>query len=379
VGYPAKALAKKFNPKNRGDFFMIKKMLSLLIVAIMLVTLVIPIQARSVYEDFVGVTSLVQVDGYVFEITEHMDEYYRAFRVFERHFVPFGEPSISEAKALLAALGMNEHMIALISDEDLTDIAHSPRIYSSVAFMQEDALGNVRYVCGIYAIERSSQINAIMLEQAEMSANYGIMPLNTAHHGHIQVTHIVSLPATVWGQETLLFTTGATWLSMPFFRNYGSIGSVAQNVALTSFNNASFSYSQNTITGGTIHTQHRTGTATSHPQGNGALDGAAARFRLPQDSHMNQSGVHISITNRDFSVAISHRAHSRNPDRTIGFNSRGSYTHRTVGVTSSPSISISTSGFSIGIGFGMNYNVYNSPKLHIVGDIARPIYATIED
>lgn len=344
-----------------------KNMFSIFMAAILTFSLVLPAQAHESYFEVVVMPTVIEVDGYSFVMAESIDEYHRVTRIFERGFIPLGDPNLSEARALLEALGMNENMIALIPDDELAEIAVSPRIYSSVAFMQENDFGAVHYVCGLYAVQQAAYINALKLEQVELAHNYGVMPLHTQHHGHIQVTHIVSLPAIEHGHETLLFTAAATWLNMPFFRNYGSVGSVAWDVAVTSIRSGSYSYVQNVVSGGITTRHHRNGTPTTHWANQGSLAGSAARFRLPANSSAGNIVMFVS----DFSVAHSHRAHQRHVG--TGFNSRASYVHRTFGF-STPSIGISASGPSIGIGFQTNYNVYHSPLLHITGTQVRPVH-----
>jgi hypothetical protein len=72
--------------------------------------------------------------------------------------------------------------------------------------------------------------------------------------------------------------------------------------------------------------------------------------------------THIRHVN--FTVASQHMALQRHAGSS--FNSRGTYTHRTIAL-GFPSLSISATGPSIGIGFGIGHNNYNSPLLRIQG------------
>lgn len=153
---------------------------------------------------------------------------------------------------------------------------------------------------------------------------------------------------------------------MPYRRNYGSIGSVAQNVAVTARGLAAYVYTQDRLMPGSFTTTEVRGSAYNHwVVGTGELSGAAARFRLPSDVH-----GWYSVVNRNFTVAVAHNA----SQRIIGspFNARGTYVHRTIGLTT-PSISISASGPSIGIGIGANYTSFMSPLLLIQGTTVRPV------
>lgn len=362
-----------------------KGVLALLMLFIVAVATVAPVYARNSFGDEVriGTTNIVQVKQYSFEITEYVDSLHRITRTFQRNIDPFGgnahsinaefhlEANIYEAKALLLALGKNIYAIDLMSYEDLADISRAQRIYTTVAYMQEDMFGNVQYICGIYATQQAAHINAMKLEKA-MLCHYGIMiqdiaPQNTINHGHIQITHTVAfLGLNSNLQERFLFSTSATWLTMPFFRNRGSIGSVAQTVAIESMNRANFSYTTSIISNGNISTMEGSGSASNNWVTNGDLAGAAAYFRLPSDVHTD----FVSVIHSNFTVNISHRAVQRHAGY---FNSRGTYVHRTINLVPSPSISISKSGPSIGLGFRWGHNVYNSRLLLIRNRVATAV------
>ena len=314
-----------------------KMIFSATLAVIMIFAAATPAHAQERFEEILGTTATVNVDGYIFEITEYHDANYRVIRTFEREQIPNlnranTEAAISESKALLSALGKNERMIELISTEDLVNIAMSSRVQTSMAHMLEDEFGNMHYIYGDYAYAS---------------------PSNIRNFGHIQVAHT----AFHLGQGRFGFLTSATWLSMPAFRNFGSIGSIAQTVVIDSMSPASFSYDEHLIFLGNITTRRIHGTAQSQWAAQGDLSGSAAIFNLPSDHHSGST----SVVNTNFTVSISHIATQRHYGST--FNSVGNYTHRTLNFTPSPSISIS--GFSIGIGVGWGYNVYTPPMLRI--------------
>jgi len=353
-----------------------KRLYSFLLTAVMLVSLPLQtIQAQANDVDMHGVSTLATVDGYSFQLTELINEYAEV-RVFERAFIPFSDDvSLSETRALLLALGKNEYMIDLLSEEELLDFATSPRIYASTSFMEEDEYGNTRYVTRQEALTEAAYTNQVRFDNAEMLVNYGIEPLSTRNFGHIQVTHLAVFQGTAHGGNEFLFTTSASWLSMPFFRNFGSIGSVAQNVAISRVDQATFSYTYRITTPTGTSNHFNNGTASNQFTQNNNLMGAAAIFRLPSDGHTSGAWA-TSVVHSNFTVTARHRAvHAVG---TTPFNSRGTYTHRTVNISLSPSISISGSGATMSIGIGVNFqhNTYSPPMLIISGTSSSQVQGT---
>jgi len=306
-----------------------------------------------------GVMIRVSVDGYEFSLMESVDDDYNIVRIFERErpLTPC-EFSVTEARALMYALGKNEHMIAKMSDEELADIATSAFIMAATAFMEEDEHGNVRNVPRDYAIEQAELINALELEQIVQFQLHGVMPVHTQHHGYIQVTHIASQLAHLI--DDYIFRASATWLSMPINRNWGSIGSVSQTVALHHVEPLNYTFNRDEFAFGVLVDSRivmrtpRTEWAT-----NGELSGSAAVFSLPHDIHSGSFGI---VINRNFTASSQHRATQRHPG--TPFNSRATYSHRTFSF-SGTSVSVSSSGPSIGIGFGVGHNNYHSPLLRV--------------
>jgi len=340
----------------------IKRLTALALCVMMLFTVVVSTDvADASATEGEGVMIRVSVDGYEFSLMERIDDDYNIVRIFVReHALTPCEFSVTEARALMYALGKNEHMIAKMSDEELADIATSAFIMAATAFMEEDEHGNVRNVPRDFAIQQAEFYNALELEQIMQFQLYGVAPTHTRNHGHIQVTHIASQLAHLI--DDYIFRASATWLSMPIFRNWGSVGSVAQTVALHHVQPLNYTFIREEFMGGVlINSRIIMGMPRFEWATDGDLSGVAAVFSLPDDTS-NRTNV---IRNRNFTASSQHRATQRHPG--TPFNSRATYTHRTVNLGGA-SVSVSPSGPSIGIGFNWNHNNYHSPLLRINRD-----------
>jgi len=349
----------------------LKKFISTFIAIVMIFTLSIPMYGYGNEEDneIVGITSLVEVDGFVFEITESIDENHQITRTFERNFIPFDNTDdLTEARALLRAFGMSESMVSNLSENMLLYFATTPQIVGSITYMQENELGNTYYVCGIYATQKAESINQTLIEQFEMMHNYGIMPLNERHFGHIRVIHLASFQGiNPMGNHEYFFLTAAEWLNMPFFRNFGSIGSAAQNISIGHMYSADIFYTRHLFGPGVNSvTVVRTSASPSLARQD-SWDGSGAIFRLPSDVAASPPHNFTTMFHSGFGVSVGHRGSQRiNPP---DFNSLGTYTHRTINISLNPSLSIGSTGlgFSVGIGFDWRHNNYSAPMLRIQG------------
>lgn len=135
---------------------LIKKLTAVVMSGIMVLGIAVPMYAEGLTyaTEVFGITSLVEVNGFVFEVTESVDEYHRVTRVIERSM-----PSVdvrtdnAEVEALLQALGKDYEDIVMMSYDDLQIFATSPFIVSTSSNFVTGSCGTVRYVTEEYAIE----------------------------------------------------------------------------------------------------------------------------------------------------------------------------------------------------------------------------------
>lgn len=137
---------------------------------------------------------------------------------------------------------------------------------------------------------------------------------------------------------------GATWLTMPFFRVYDSIGSCAMNGTVTpNTSSGKFWYTTKTfnmgnvssIPSGNITITNRTNKT------NGNWYGSAGIFNLPNDPG---GSAGITVMHTDLKAYYEYKGHVTQPTIASYFNTVGTYSHATIGLSVSPSISIDTSG-----------------------------------
>lgn len=152
---------------------------------------------------------------------------------------------------------------------------------------------------------------------------------------------------------------------MPFFRGYDSIGACAMNGTITP-NTSYGKYSYNTKT-------FNMGNVTTIPSGdititdkenavNGNWYGSAGIFNLPNDP--GGSGG-TSVMHTDFTAYYEYKGHVSQPNIESYFNTVGSYSHATLGLSTDPSISIDTSGTasaSIGLSLVSLTDVRNAER-----------------
>ncbi|MCL2364626.1 MAG: hypothetical protein FWC71_08195 [Defluviitaleaceae bacterium] len=163
-----------------------KKMMffALFIMTVVFFSSSVPVVALNVDDESIAlsteaVTRSVTVDGFAFEITEYLDENYRLIMAIERQLPAVrlirGEVNLEEARALLRALGKNDYMISLITDEQLAHVAMSGRAYASLAYMTECMMGETHYIKREDALSLTESTNEHILQQHTMMQDYGML------------------------------------------------------------------------------------------------------------------------------------------------------------------------------------------------------------
>jgi len=322
-------------------------MLALFMAAVMLLSIASPVYAGEA--EIVGISSLVEVDGFVFEIVETQIENEQTVRTFERRFAPFIDgANLEEAKALLLALGLDQRLLDKMSIEDLKSVASSPRISTTISHVVKDIFGDTRYVTGAYAEEYAANVNALLEEQYELMQNYGIMPLGSFNNGVLRITHSVIHE----GGSEFFFLTSADWMTSPAAGAWFSVGSYGRDLRSQRSGTGSASWT-------TVTRMHATNQVTnsfrqqplqSIQVATPSLSywGMGGSFNRPRDIF----DTDFSLTHTNFFAMFSHRATWID---TVGnfFPSRSTISTGD-GINPSLSLSISLSGPSIGIGFSEN-------------------------
>ena len=195
-----------------------------------------------------------------------------------------------------------------------------------------------------------------MRRKAEYSTTAGVF-----EDSYMKITH----SAINQGNGSYKFTVNATWLTMPFFRGYDSIGSCAMNGTVTP-NTSSGKYWYTTKT-------YYLGKVTSTPSGNititnksnavnGNWYGSAGIFNLPNDPGSSNG---TTVLHTDLKAYYEYKGHVSKPKAESYFNTVGTYSHATVGISFSPSISIDTTGTasaSIGLSLFADKDVRNAER-----------------
>lgn len=147
------------------------------------------------------------------------------------------------------------------------------------------------------------------------------------------------------GGGSYTYTTSATWLTMPFFRGFDSIGSCAKGGSATPFSGKGhYSYTTKLISNGKITTQNSGNISISKTQAkiNGDWYGYAGIFDLPNDIRYENMGYFVLHSN--LKAYFEYKGNVTNPQLITNFNTNGTYSHATIAIAVDPSVSIDTNG-----------------------------------
>lgn len=165
-------------------------------------------------------------------------------------------------------------------------------------------------------------------------------------NAYMMVIHGASIKGAVCDMAV-----NAEWLTMPAIRSYDSVGACGQYLdCLPGTGTCEVSYERKEIVPGGTHED-----TISRPISNIQLAndngwaGMAAVFKLPEDIVSPEQTILYS----GFYVEFGYKGEITLPDQRVNFNTIGSYTHATIRLTASPSISISTGGIDAGIGISI--------------------------
>ena len=208
----------------------------------------------------------ISANGYDFTVTEHTAPDYSVSRTYTKSMMTRSATTEDETRAMLLALGMNEDEINAIPADTLQDFANGKEVTVVTSYTKRNETANTTVglpeeTALTSAAALSEEQENYILENQQGIATCGEKPNNSTTAGvfedsYMKITH----SAINQGNGSYKFTVNATWLTMPFFRGYDSIGSCAMNGTVTP-NTSSGKYWYTTKT-------YYLGKVTSTPSGN---------------------------------------------------------------------------------------------------------------
>ena len=268
-----------------------KRFTSLLLAIVMCLTLGIPALAAEEEPVVEKRREIVNVNGYSFPIEEETDENYVTVRKFTQsdsvELAATKEPaaaarSVNETKALLAALGMSDDLIADLSEESLQVYATSREIVVADYYLREDADGTRKYLPKEVAQRESENVNQMRLQAAKdhlrgitTQSDTGKGTFNSGYlHGTISWAYRL--------RAEYYYSVDVNWTTLPQARSYDAIG-VSSTYGSTISSSGYYSYTSivTTLTGTT--SEERNEPLTPKDDTNGRWLGYCSKFQLPKD------------------------------------------------------------------------------------------------
>ena len=297
-------------------------------------------------------------------VSEHAGENNTIIRSYERTVIETSasnvlatagtmqEPSdIEETKELLSALGMRDAFIDELSTEALNEYAECQSFYSVTSYLKVDEEGNTVNVTKEETDAAGTRDLTLPphVQDGDSSGGGGYSEIYI--DADIEVMYLVSY----LGQGRYKFSIDVTWLNTPVYRLADSLGACAQNFTVeenTRYGWYSYTvYSSNGIST-TTSSQKETLTEFENPI-NGNWYGSVAIVDIKSDvNNDNAAGLNI------FTRYTSHKMHYEyigiihDYTEEHHFSTMATYDHLIIMPSLQvPSLEISTSGTSIGIGF----------------------------
>lgn len=347
-----------------------KKLISLLTALVMVLSMSTIAFAASAYHDS---EKSVTANGYTFSITERTHPDYSVSRTFTRDAAATRSlPDVNEAKAMLIAMGMDEEEVNAFPNETLQEFAMSEEVtvttsYSKHSESSNQTVGMPEGAALAEATSLSSQQEAYIIANAQDGISpIGEKPNESTIPGvfedsYMKITHAV---AKLTG-GAYKFTTSATWLTMPFFRGYDSIGSCAMNGTVTpNTSSGKYWYTTKTFNLGNVSSIASGDITITNKSNkvNGNWYGSAGVFNLPNDP--GGSGG-VTVMHTDLHAYYEYKGHVSQPKVESYFNTVGTYSHSTISIASNPSVSIDTSGTasaSIGLDITPSADIRNAER-----------------
>ena len=292
-----------------------------------------------------GTKKTVENSGYSFEITEYVDEYNRIIRTYENNNIQTrSAPDLAKTKAVLVALGMQEENVNMLNTEALNQFALSREITIATAYTKTDGNNNVSYLPEDEAIAAASSLKAKQDAIKFSYAQQGAVTRAADYEDTFEDSYMrVDYAVTYRGDGEYFYSVDSEWLTMPAFRFTDSLGACAMNGTITTDSQYGYYWYDSTFINMGNVTKDYTFEYINDNYGNdvdGNWYGSAGYFNLPNDVYSEYS----SIIHDNFGAHFQYSGHVTSPDEQRWFNTVGNYTHATLSVALSPSISIDYSG-----------------------------------
>lgn len=326
-----------------------KKILSILLSIVMIFSLSVTVFAAEPQDNL----KLITTNGYTFEIKESTAEDYSVTRSYNKpDTMARSTPAENETIALLLSLGLTEEQINGMSEKAFNACANARNLYVTTSYTKRNEATNV--TTGLpaeLAIEQAKDLNErqdnYYLNPESTVEPYGIIDNESTVPGvfedsYMKITHVASDE----GNGDFTFITDSEWLTMPFFRGYDSIGSCAKGGSADPFSGTGYYYYYTTtINGGNIGNPVYSGRidfTKTEDTINGDWYGYAGVFNLPNDLHNDETGYHM--LHKNLKAHFEYTGSVTHPELITNFNTNGSYSHATVAIQFSPSVSIDAKG-----------------------------------
>lgn len=320
-----------------------KKLLSCMLSLAILFSMFIPAFASEPQE--VVTERIVEQSGYSFTISERVDENGTIIRSYENDgslTYSSSVPDIEKTKAVLIALGMQEKNVEMLNSDALDAFSTGEEIMLSTSYSKIDSDNNVTYLPEEQALAESSALRAKQ-QDALLALSQGIMTMadydDYEENAYMRVDYAVAYK----GDGQYFYSTDANWLTMPSIRYMDSLGSCAMEGTVTPETQYGYYwYTSQHFSMGVMEEEpvfeYLEDNYDNDKDGN--WYGSAGYFNLPRNTGTGNNGT----VHQDFGAHFQYRGHVTSPDERRFFNTVGSYTHATVTIAASPSITISYPG-----------------------------------
>lgn len=341
--------------------------------ALLCLSMICSLPATAFAVESLEATKEVTINGYTFEITENTNDDYSVTRTYSRPAAATRSiPSKEETVALLLSLGYSEDEINAMSEKTIAAFATARNIYTTTSYIKHNEETNI--TVGLPKEDAIQEAQILSEQQMEYYMNMentptplGIIDNESTTPGKFLDTYMEMTHSAVdEGGGDYTYVTDATWLTMPFWRGYDSVGSCAKGGSADPYSgDGYFYYYTTTINGGSIGRPVYSGRqdmVKSEDSINGDWYGYAGVFTLPKNIYNTQMG--ISIVHEDLHAHFTYTGSVTNPELITNFNTNGSYSHSTIALQFEPSISIDAKGeasASIGISIAGDKDVRIAP------------------
>ena len=338
-----------------------KKLICMTLIFIMTVSLCAPVTAveTTATQD----AEIKKNNEYGFTYTEQVDEAHNTVRTYNKqentvsnlartatHGSDFGASTEERTKAILTDLGMSPAFVSELTAEDLEEYANSTQIISVVTYQKTDAEGKVVNIPEEEALAYTrSRPNIEEMLPPMDGAGIAAAESESWDDG-LRINFVISYE----GSGVYKFSINAEWFEDPTWRFTDSLGACAQNIAIEN-NTRSGWYKYDLFmmyAGNTYESNDEKETLTNYQNatGLGNWDGSAVIFDL-HDSFVTDTYDMVLYSNHRVHYEFKATIHQWQSE--TNFDATATYSQRRIGATFSPSLSITSEEYVIGIGLNV--------------------------